>query len=293
MALKTDSLRLKNYADVAERNTSIPSPDEGEIAITGGVLQIYDSSWANVSSGGGGGGASELAQLDDVSSSPTTQYDVAFVNGSSELDFQPLLTTLTDSNALYIESQFADDNTHLMTARAIKNKIESYGYATASDFLTDAQFGSAGIMSTDGAGTYQVLTDNSSNWDAAYTYSVAPKNYTEVLTTALAADVTLGTVPNQKYIITSDPRPTPADPPYKFRLTNPASGFNMHTIIEIINHSDYDQFITTGTSHYMFHTNTGLDTTADIIIERGQRALITVSEDTQGNNYFFVTNLSA
>lgn len=293
MALKTDSIRLKNYADIAERNTGIPSPDEGELAITGGVLQIYDSSWANVSSGGGGGGAEELAQLDDVSSSPSTQYDVAFVNAQTKLDFQPLLDILTDSNALYIESQFADDNTHLMTARAIKNKIESYGYATSSDFVTHAQFGSAGIMATDGAGNYSVVADNSTNWNDAYTYSVAPKNYTQVITTALAADVTLGTVPNQKYIITADPRPTPTDPPNKFRLTNPATGFDMHTIIEIINLSDYDQFITTGTSFSMYHTNTGLDTTADIIIERGQRALITVSETTVGNNYFFVTNLSA
>ena len=292
MALKTDSIRLKNYADIAERNTGIPSPDEGELAITGGVLQIYDSSWANVSSGGGGG-ASELAQLDDVSSSPSTQYDVAFVNGSSELDFQPILTTLTDSNALYIESQFADDNTHLMTARAIKNKIESYGYATSSDFVTHTQFGSAGIMATDGAGNYSVVVDNSTNWNDAYTYSVAPKNYTQVINTPLVNDITLGTVPNQKYIITSDPRPTPADPPKKFRLGNPATGFDMHTIIEIVNLSDYDQFITTGTSFLMYHTNTGLDTTADITIERGQRALITVSAIAVGNKHFFVTNLSA
>ena len=134
MALKTDSIRLKNYADIAERNNEIPSPDEGELAITAGVLQIYDSSWANVSSGGGGGGgAEELAQLDDVPSAPLTEHHVGVVNGSQQLVFQKLTLDNLDSSALYSGSDFADDNTHLMTAQAIKNKIESYGYTTASN----------------------------------------------------------------------------------------------------------------------------------------------------------------
>ena len=106
--------------------------------------------------------------------------------------------------------------------------------------------------------------------------------------TDLAADVTLSTTPNQKYVITSNPIT------YKFRLTNPASGFDMHTIIEIINHSDYDQTITSGGSFEMFHTNIGGPAaTADILIERGQRALLTVSENADGDKEFFITNLSA
>ena len=290
MALKTDSLRLKNYADVAERNTSIPSPDDGEIAITGGVLQIYDSSWANVSSGGGGGGASELAQLNDVSSSPTTQYDVGFVNASSELDFQPLLTTLTDSNALYIESQFADDNTHLMTARAIKNKIESYGYATSSDFITHAQFGSAGIMATDGAGNYSVVTNNAAAWDSAVDWGDHgdegyAKNYTWLSASQLTENVS---VPedwtNQKFVMMGDPNG------YKFAFANSASLYTDNTVIEIINHSDYNQTISTGGAHSMYLTNTQSQGTADIVIERGQRALILPKP---ANNLFFVSILVA
>ena len=61
----------------------------------------------------------------------------------------------------------------------------------------------------------------------------------------------------------------------------------------IINLSNYDQLISGGGTHYMYHTNTGLDTVNDITIERGQRGLITVSENpATGQNYFFVTSLT-
>jgi hypothetical protein len=46
------------------------------------------------------------------------------------------------------------------------------GYLTAetshADVLVDGDFGSAGIMATDGAGTYSIVTDNSANWNTAY-----------------------------------------------------------------------------------------------------------------------------
>ena len=34
--------------------------------------------------------------------------------------------------------------------------------------LVDADFGSAGLMATDGAGAYSIVTDNSANWNTAY-----------------------------------------------------------------------------------------------------------------------------
>lgn len=40
----------------------------------------------------------------------------------------------------------------------------------ASNDLVDADFGTAGLMATDGAGTYSIVTDNSSNWNTAYSW---------------------------------------------------------------------------------------------------------------------------
>ena len=49
---------------------------------------------------------------------------------------------------------------------------DSNTYLTAetshADVLVDGDFGSAGIMATDGAGTYSIVTDNSANWNTAY-----------------------------------------------------------------------------------------------------------------------------
>ena len=135
MAFKTDTLKLKLL-------TSDAQADEvnGELAIVNNVLRIRTGgSWADVSSGGGGGGgAANLFDLNDVASTPADadQNDVGVINGSDELVFQKLTLDNLDSSALYSGSDFADDNTHLMTAQAIKNKIESYGYTTASNFLT-------------------------------------------------------------------------------------------------------------------------------------------------------------
>ena len=43
--------------------------------------------------------------------------------------------------------------------------------SSADDILYDDDFTSAGLMKTDGSGTYSIVTDNSSNWNTAYTYS--------------------------------------------------------------------------------------------------------------------------
>ena len=48
MAFKTDSIKLKNYADASARNSAITSPSAGDLALTAGSLQVYTSAWANV-----------------------------------------------------------------------------------------------------------------------------------------------------------------------------------------------------------------------------------------------------
>lgn len=45
------------------------------------------------------------------------------------------------------------------------------GITDLSTALLDADFPSTGLMKTDGAGTYSVITDNSTNWNSAYTNS--------------------------------------------------------------------------------------------------------------------------
>ena len=40
----------------------------------------------------------------------------------------------------------------------------------ASNDLVDADFGTAGLMATDGSGTYSIVTDNSTNWNTAYSW---------------------------------------------------------------------------------------------------------------------------
>jgi len=50
MAFKTDSIKLKNYADATERDAAIPPANvsAGDVALTDGTLQVYTTSWNNV-----------------------------------------------------------------------------------------------------------------------------------------------------------------------------------------------------------------------------------------------------
>lgn len=50
MAFKTDSIKLKNYANATARDAAIASAASGDIALTAGALQVYTSSWSNVDS---------------------------------------------------------------------------------------------------------------------------------------------------------------------------------------------------------------------------------------------------
>ena len=264
MAFKTDTIKLNTGY------TTNPAGIEGQLALVGTpgnrVLKLYDDgSWADVSSGGGGGGASELVDLNDVPSAPSTEDTVATVNSSNQLVFGKLTVDNIDASNLLLGAQgFVASDATLMTSAAIENKIEAYGYAVG----------------------------NATNWDTAYGWNNHAdqnytKNYTEIILSDLTSNVILGTTLNQKFVISSDPGI------WKFRLNNPATGYTENTIIEIINLSDYDQIISSGVGIYMYHTNTGLDTINDITIERGQRGLITVSENpATGQNYFFVTSLT-
>jgi hypothetical protein len=58
--------------------------------------------------------------------------------------------------------------------RAVSTALSSIGLTSFNDnstFLKDADFGSNGLMKRTSDGVYTTITDSSSNWDAAYTYS--------------------------------------------------------------------------------------------------------------------------
>ena len=49
MAFKTDSIKLKNYADSSARNAAIASPAGGDIAVNAGALQFYNgTTWKSI-----------------------------------------------------------------------------------------------------------------------------------------------------------------------------------------------------------------------------------------------------
>jgi len=51
-------------------------------------------------------------------------------------------------------------------------EVISFSSVTAADdILYDTDFASAGLMTTNGSGVYSITTNNSSNWNTAYTYS--------------------------------------------------------------------------------------------------------------------------
>lgn len=93
-------------------------------------------------------------------------------------------TGITDHTALsnigtnthaQIDSHIADSSVHFtMAAISITESqisdLQSYLTSETShaDVLVDGDFASAGIMATDGAGVYSIITDNSSNWNTAF-----------------------------------------------------------------------------------------------------------------------------
>ena len=183
--------------------------------------------------------------------------------------------------------------------------------------LVDGDFGSAGLMTTDGAGTYTITTNNSANWDTAYTevntksgdwdattslvnvnygnWNTAyvwgdhssvgyVKNFTDVQSNLSSNIIISAAERNQKHIVMGDPTG------FKYVLPVPAIAMNDNTIIEIINHSSYNHTLSTMNFYDMYLTNTQTQSTADITIEKGQRALILPKP---ADNKYFVSILIA
>ena len=135
-----------------------------------------------------------------------------------------------------------------------------------------------------------MITDNSSRWEEAWGWGDHgdvgyAENYTWVSASQLNDNVTIVlNKTNQKYVMMGDPNGN------AFLFSDEAQDFTDGTIIEIINHSDYNQTLSTNGLYTMYLTNTQASSTTDIVIERGQRALIMPKP---ANNLFFVSILVA
>lgn len=173
MAFKTDQIKLKeDYAD----NTAAGNPADGTLALIGASgsreLKIRDNNaWVAIS--GGGGGATILQDLTDVASSPSAQDTVGVVNGDGDLTFAKLTVSNIHVDSVNLSTQWGNDDTTLATTAAIQDWVETWtgaqGYLTSetshADVLVDGDFGSAGLMTTDGAGNYSITANNFSTVD--------------------------------------------------------------------------------------------------------------------------------
>lgn len=75
----------------------------------------------------------------------------------------------------------------------------------AAGAVMDSDFGTNGLLIRTGAGSYDTVTDNSSNWDAAYTHSQLTSGNPHGVT---AGDVGLGDVDNLKNNLSATTAPT-------------------------------------------------------------------------------------
>ena len=95
-------------------------------------------------------------------------YDLHTFNGT-QIGLNATFITLTDISAVVNSAggggSVSYDNTTgqiIYTPPDLSNFITSIG-----DAIQDADFTSAGLMKTDGAGNYSVITDDSSDWNEA------------------------------------------------------------------------------------------------------------------------------
>jgi len=128
---------LSSYQTTAGFNGAIDSHLNQSNPTSGYVLSWNGSDYAWVAQSGGGGIA-----LTDLS---VTQ---AVASGAG---------TLSYNNTTGVFTYTPPDLSSYLTAET-----------SHADVLVDGDFSSAGIMATDGAGTYSIVTDNSANWNTAY-----------------------------------------------------------------------------------------------------------------------------
>lgn len=183
----------------------------GSSGLNGQVLTSNGTSveWRTVSGGGsGGGGATTLNQLDDVSLSLPLVGQVLKYNGT-------LWTNADDETG----GLNLNDLTDVTLTNKVNNQLLRYDGATQqwynwtpnyltsetshADVLVDADFTSTGLMRRgNNAGVYSVITDNSTNWNTAYSWgNHALAGYlTTIGSINNATDVTINAAANNQLL---------------------------------------------------------------------------------------------
>ena len=119
----------------------------------------------------------------NANSAASVVYQDGFTGNGSTTAFT-LANSIDNENKtqVYIDGVYQHKDTYSLsgttltfsTAPPNSSDIEVISFSTvssASDILYDTDFASAGLMTTNGSGTYSITTNNSSNWNTAYTYS--------------------------------------------------------------------------------------------------------------------------
>ena len=151
-----------------------------DINIAGGV---YDSSGDIGSSGQVLSSTGSGINWIDANSAASVVYQDGFTGNGSTTAFT-LANSIDNENKtqVYIDGVYQHKDNYSLsgttltfsTAPPNTSDIEVISFSTVSsadDILYDTDFGSAGLMKTNGSGVYSIVTDNSSNWNTAYAYS--------------------------------------------------------------------------------------------------------------------------
>jgi len=116
-----------------------------------GTLAFKNSAGSTSFWGGGGGGGSAYTAGSGLN-----------LNGD---EFDAITATTSVAGITTLSNTINSDQDKALTPKAVNDA----GYLTSlGTALVDADFGSNGIMTRTGAGSYSVTSDNSSNWDTAY-----------------------------------------------------------------------------------------------------------------------------
>jgi len=151
-----------------------------DINIAGGV---YDSSGDIGSSGQVLSSTGSGINWINANSAASVVYQDGFTGNGSATAFT-LANSIDNENKtqVYIDGVYQHKDNYSLsgttltfsTAPPNSSDIEVISFSTVSsadDILYDTDFASAGLMTTNGSGVYSITTNNSSNWNTAYTYS--------------------------------------------------------------------------------------------------------------------------
>ena len=157
----------------------------------------------------------DLNELGDVSTSGATSGQFLSYNGSSYVFASPpsvaTATTSVKGIASFSDNDFTVTNGEVTLDHVFTGTAGTFGTdgSASSDFIgsltidaegritavntqslptnlvVDGDFSSAGIMATNGSGTYSIITDNSSNWNAAYTLAGTTSSFNSAVDTHL------------------------------------------------------------------------------------------------------------